>query len=57
MNTGLSDSSVDSSQTLDKAMLTVGPFPVAHPLRMSMGRDIPTPAPRSVGHGSSGVEE
>ena len=58
MNTGLSDSSVDSSQTLDKATLTVGPFPVAHPLRMSMGRDIPTPAPRGVrreNHASAGT--
>ena len=58
MNTGLSDSSVDSSQTLDKATLTVVPFPVAHPLRMSMGRDIPTPAPRGVwreSHASAGT--
>ena len=58
MKTGLSDSSVDSSQTLDKATLTVGPFPVAHPLRMSMGRDIPTPAPRGVrreNHASAGT--
>ena len=58
MNTGLSDSSVDSSQTLDKATLTVGPFPVSHLLRMSMGRDIPTPALRGVrrvNHASAGT--
>ena len=64
MNTLLSDTSGDSSQTLDKATFTVGPFPVAHLLRMSTGRDIPTPTPRSVRRESrvsagtsSGVQE